>query len=126
MNKRADKKHGKKELTAVQASRRTVVAVSEHRGPLPSPEDLLKYDQICPGAAERIISMAESELKAINKLRIKEYKSFRLGVILGFIILLCLIILTAYALYIDKPWVAGVLIATVSACSLFASKKDSK
>ena len=32
-----------------------------HSGPLPAPEILSKYDEILPGAAQRIISMAEKE-----------------------------------------------------------------
>jgi len=32
-----------------------------HQGPLPAPEDLQRYEQMCPGAAERIIRMAETE-----------------------------------------------------------------
>lgn len=32
-----------------------------HHGPLPAPEDLQRYDQLLPGAAERIITMAEVE-----------------------------------------------------------------
>ena len=39
--------------------------ISEQRtfsGPLPHPEDLAKYDQIVPGAADRIIKMAENEM----------------------------------------------------------------
>jgi uncharacterized membrane protein len=32
-----------------------------HQGPLPSPEMLAQYDNICPGAADRIISMAEGQ-----------------------------------------------------------------
>ena len=40
--------------------------ISEQRtfsGPLPHPEDLAKYDQIVPGAADRIIKMAENEMR---------------------------------------------------------------
>jgi uncharacterized membrane protein len=33
-----------------------------HSGPLPAPEDLAHYDAICPGAANRIISMAENSM----------------------------------------------------------------
>lgn len=43
---------------------------AQHRsfsGPLPPPEDLAKYDQIVPGAAERIIGMAEAEMKHRHK-----------------------------------------------------------
>lgn len=34
-----------------------------HSGPLPAPEDLARYEQLLPGAAERIIAMAELEQK---------------------------------------------------------------
>ncbi len=34
-----------------------------HSGPLPPPEDLAHYDAICPGAADRIITMAESNME---------------------------------------------------------------
>lgn len=33
----------------------------QYSGPLPQPADLEKYDQIVPGAAERILIMAEKE-----------------------------------------------------------------
>ena len=33
-----------------------------HSGPLPDPDTLQRYDQLSPGAAERIIAMAESEI----------------------------------------------------------------
>lgn len=42
------------------------IQISEQRhysGPLPMPEDLAKYDQVVPGAAERIIQMAEKEMQ---------------------------------------------------------------
>ena len=34
-----------------------------HSGPLPAPEDLAHYDAICPGAANRIITMAENNME---------------------------------------------------------------
>ena len=43
-------------LTAVVAS-----AMYRFSGPLPPPEELAKYEQILPGSANRIISMAEQQ-----------------------------------------------------------------
>lgn len=94
-----------------------------HKGPLPLPEDLMKYNQICPGAAERIIKMAENEQKVFNKLRLKEYRNYRAGMVLGFISFIFLVCLTGWALYLGQSWVAGVLIAMVSICSVLISKK---
>ena len=40
-------------------------------GPLPVPEELQRYDDICPGAADRIINMAESQGKHRRELEAK-------------------------------------------------------
>lgn len=40
-----------------------------HIGPIPSPEVLEGYDKVCPGAAERILSMAEREQEIAIKER---------------------------------------------------------
>lgn len=37
------------------------VEISRFSGPLPHPEDLAKYEQVLPGSADRIISMAEQQ-----------------------------------------------------------------
>jgi uncharacterized membrane protein len=37
------------------------VEISRFSGPLPHPEDLAKYEQVLPGAADRIIRMAEQQ-----------------------------------------------------------------
>lgn len=37
------------------------VAVYQHEGPLPAVQDLVGYNQLVPGAAERIIAMAERQ-----------------------------------------------------------------
>lgn len=36
---------------------------SVHMGPLPPPDVFAGYEQVCPGAAERILSMAEQQAK---------------------------------------------------------------
>jgi uncharacterized membrane protein len=40
---------------------RAAVEYSQHSGPLPSPESLSRYEQTLPGAAERILQMAERQ-----------------------------------------------------------------
>jgi uncharacterized membrane protein len=42
------------------------------QGPLPSPEEFGGYDQVLPGAAERILSMAEKEQKHRHDLESQE------------------------------------------------------
>ena len=38
-----------------------LLEIQQHKGPLPSPLVFEQYDQVVPGAAERIIDMAEGE-----------------------------------------------------------------
>ncbi|WP_339529351.1 DUF2335 domain-containing protein [Pseudomonas mucidolens] len=38
-----------------------VMQLEQHRGPLPPPRQLFEYEQCLPGAAERIVAMAEKE-----------------------------------------------------------------
>ena len=40
---------------------RAAVEISRFSGPLPPPEELLKYERILPGSADRIIRMAEQQ-----------------------------------------------------------------
>ena len=76
MSKKKHKRHGKFYMTqriqATPINRNSVspqngaVAVAQvttqiHQGPLPAPESLEKYDNVCPGAANRIIAMAENQ-----------------------------------------------------------------
>lgn len=37
--------------------------ISIHKGPIPAPEQLEKYEKICPGAAKEIINMAVGQAK---------------------------------------------------------------
>ena len=64
-----------------------------HQGPLPSPDQLAKYEEYIPGSAERIIKMAENahnHIYEINKETIKvvsherrrgQYMAFIIGVL---------------------------------------------
>ena len=48
-----------------------------HLGPLPSPETLERYEKICQGAADRIITMAEKEQDYRHKINNKEIDNDR-------------------------------------------------
>ncbi|MCL2749250.1 MAG: DUF2335 domain-containing protein [Alphaproteobacteria bacterium] len=84
-----------------------------HSGPLPAPQTLAGYEQILPGAAERIFKMAETAQKSTNCLNIW-------NLILGFFVYaiaactsIGIICLAAYALYLNKPLAAGIIGALV-------------
>lgn len=59
---------GKRDLTAV-ADRITKVALrQEYSGPIPHPHHLRQYEEVLPGAAERIMAMAEKSLESATSL----------------------------------------------------------
>jgi uncharacterized membrane protein len=66
------------------------------RGPIPHPKHFQEYEQICPGAADRIIRMAETaQLRREDrndKLVELEYADRRLGLWFGLIALLAFLI----------------------------------
>lgn len=58
---RMSKKH-RAELARLLAIRQTSVTHTyTHSGPLPSPDDFKRYDAVVPGAADRIVKMAENQ-----------------------------------------------------------------
>lgn len=90
--------------------------VTHHRqfsGPLPPPSMLEAYDKVVPGAAERILTMAESEAKhrhnIENSLIKAESREIHLGQIFALIIGLTAILSGTYAATHGAP-LAGTLI----------------
>ena len=80
-----------------------------HKGPLPEPQILLQYDQISPGAADRIIKMAEQQSCHRQKLELIVIKSGArdslLGLIFGLIIGLATVV--GAVLSISKGYQGG-------------------
>ena len=77
-----------------------------YQGPLPHPDLLVKYEEIIPGSAERILSMAEKEQKHRHQLENevikKEIAQKGRGLNFGFTLALLIIVVGAYLLIIDK------------------------
>jgi uncharacterized membrane protein len=93
----------------------------EYSGPLPPPDALAMYDKIIPGAAERILKMAENEAAARHrredKLTENEVmltrnivRSSYLGIFFAFASVVLLIALAYYALTAGYPAVATSII----------------
>lgn len=112
------------------------VSVTTHntqvfQGPLPPPEILARFDQIVPGAAERIIRLAETEVAHrqeqersatqanitaqkrqldIAELQVKlVHGSDRLGQALGFLVSAACLAASVYLGLNGQPWLAAVL-----------------
>jgi len=75
----------------------SIVHQESFSGPLPHPKHLAEYNQILPGAADRIIAMAEKEQAHRHSWEVKslryDFSYSLLGIILGFVIALALLIL---------------------------------
>jgi uncharacterized membrane protein len=86
-------------------------------GPLPPPEILARYNEILPGAAERIIAMAENQNVHRRELEKKVINgnvfSQNVGMILGFII--------AMTAIIGGIWLASKGMATQGLAAILAA-----
>lgn len=120
----------------------SAVSIRHHEGPLPTPEDLQRYEALTPGTAERIIRMAEDEsghrrriedrANVANveaqaaQLAIADYQSravFRsdmLGQVAGLLVSLACIAGAVYLALSGREWVAGVLAAIPTAAVIQA------
>ena len=111
---------------------RAITVRSTFSGPLPPPVVLKQYNDVLPGAAERILYMAEKEqssrIEGNEGIRKKEYRSVMTGKAFAFIICLLVIAVVVYALYLGFSWEATFLFGTslVALCRLFITGKDRK
>lgn len=109
----------KRELTEV-TRRITEIAVSEQfSGPMPHPRHLREYDEILPGAAERILSMAERNLEhnvSMDRQVVNaEVADRKLGMLLGAGIFALLIFGAFAALFVsDSAIVPGLFLGTAA------------
>lgn len=100
-------------------------------GPLPPPEALAKYDQVVPGAAERIMQMAEKEMQHRHDTDNKTTKSIIwttvISIVFAFLSVLILCAIVVYALYKGYSTVAGVIAtgAIAAVAGIFLHRKNS-
>ncbi|MBX9644638.1 MAG: DUF2335 domain-containing protein [Novosphingobium sp.] len=87
--------------------------MSEERfsGPIAHPKHLRDYEEICPGAADRIISMAERSIQHAQDLQSQamagDIDDVRAGRAYGFWALMALIAAASGATYFDHEVIAG-------------------
>ena len=79
-----------------------MVIAEKFSGPIPSPEVIARYEAIIPGAAERILTMAEEQQKhrmdLENRVVNSKISDSRLGIILGFILTIVIIAVSLCAI----------------------------
>lgn len=95
-----------------------IAEVSPHHGPIPPPETFQAYDTILPGAADRILSMAEREqahrMEWERTAIEAESRNSTLGLSLGITALLLLVAGALGALLLGSPTVAGLFVGTTA------------
>lgn len=113
-----------------QPNVKSSVQVSEtYSGPLPPPEALARYDQIVPGAAERILCMAENEMKHRHEneshLSRSVTRTAIVSIIFAFLSVIILSSLVFYALYKNFDTVAAsIAVGSIAAVAgIFISVK---
>ena len=106
---------------------------------LPTPTELMQYKEIDPQIIDLLCKMSEREQKSrheLDKVRIKaickaESRQYRInvwGMLFAFLALLVMMGVTAWALYLDKPWIATLfgVISVTTIISLFVAPKQDK
>lgn len=104
---------------------------------LPSPQELEAYQRIDPNIVSYLIDasvkeqnhrhkMDEKKLKIVAKADGRIGRMNWWGMFFAFLCLIALLAVVAYALYLDKQWLAGILGGTtiVSVISLFVRKEQ--
>lgn len=106
---------------------------------LPSPQELAAYKQIDPRIVDYLIDasikeqnhrhkMDEKKLKIVGKADGRVGRMNWWGMFFAFMCLIAFLALTAYALYLDKPWFAGFfgVASIVSIISIFVNKDNTE
>ena len=122
---------GARKQVVERVSKITAMQISEHfSGPIPHPKHLEHYEEICPGSADRIISMAENQLAHNQRMDTSMLKSDsdyrKLGLLAGWAIFAMLIICALIiALNTDNSVIVGIFLsaATLSGVAAFINGK---
>jgi len=109
-------------------------SVQSFSGPLPPPEVLKRFDEIVPGAAERIIKMAEAQSEHRKDLEKKVIESdisrSKWGQILGFIISITGLIVSGFISIYGNAIVGGIvsvsMLASLVGVFMYGSKTRAK
>ena len=85
---------------------------------LPSPQELAAYKNIDPRIVDYLINASDRRDGRMNWW----------GMFFAFLAIVVMIALAGYALYLDKPWFAGIMGAStlVSVASIFIKSNDNK
>lgn len=102
------------------------------QGPLPSPRTLTEFQTLVPDAPERIFKQWEDESfhrrGYENRSLDGIVRNDRIGIVSAAVFSLSALALSAFALWLNQPWVAGILgsgtIGTVVTAFLYNRRQD--
>lgn len=104
---------------------KTEVTASAYMGPLPPAEAFEKYEAVCPGAADRIISMAERQAahrQAIEK-KVVDSSSFNseAGIMSALVLAIAVLVGGVICILQDHDWAGAVIVGIdiVGLCGVF-------
>lgn len=99
--------------------------MSIHTGPLPRPEDVVKYSGTIPNFGERIMAYAEKEQDARHRIADKTLQLNRIGLYFGLLSVCLLLIFAALLLYAGHAGLATTVVtgALVSVVGIFVIGK---
>lgn len=101
--------------TSVEVLREVRVRSSSWSGPLPSPADLQLFEEIIPGAANRILTLTEKQSEHrmdLERSVVREnLKQSKLGLIAGFVLSAMVIIGGIFLIFLGHDWAGGILIS---------------
>jgi uncharacterized membrane protein len=109
---------------------RSVVAVQQFSGPLPPPEIMERYDALVPGAAERILHMAEKQSEHRHRIESRviasDVRNSFLGLIFGFFLSALTLSGSIVAIMQGKELGGGILgggtVASLAAVFVYGSR----
>ena len=128
-----------KKLPQPTTNQSEIIVSRQFSGPLPPPDALAQYDHVVPGAAERILKMAENEAEIRHrneeklvdnevKLTNNMVRSSYLGIYFAFASVILMIALAFLALINDHPTVATsiVVVNMASVAGIFIFFRNRK
>ncbi len=101
------------------------VIASAYAGPLPSPEAFARYEQVCAGAADRIISMAEKQAahrQALEKLHEETVaRNSKMGILCALLIAMSVLVGGVACIITDHDLAGGLIVGIdiVGLCAVF-------
>ena len=95
-------------------------------GPLPPPHALREYEEIIPGAADRILTMAERQSEHRMHIENNDSRRSYLGLAAGFLLSLAIIGAAIYLIVRGEAWVAvsliGINVAALAGVFVYGSR----